>query len=395
MIAKAVRTDIMKDTTSRHAPAQILYLANSGRIGGGNRMMLAALDSLNRTAYEPVVVLPDHGEMADALGRRRLEYGVVALDRASRKIWPVPFMRRVTRLVRWIRRFHVRLVHANGPEVYMAAGVAARLTGVPTICHFQFPPDPQTVRTSFVAAPCVVVCCSEIMRQTYAPLLGDISRAIETIAIPNMVDVTRFAPGVRPSPVRAALGVSDSSPVVTIIGHISEVKGHTFFLQMAQRVVSRFPDATFLIVGDDIHSGGVYRVAMTEFARTLGVLERVRFLGFVENVPEVLQATDVLVLPSLAEGLPLTIVEAMGCSVPVVATAVDGNGEAVEEGITGFLIPPADVDALTTRVLQLLEDADLRESMGRAGRQRGLTHFSLATFSERLHALYARLASQN
>ena len=287
---------------------------------------------------------------------------------------------------------NISLIHANGPEVYQASGVAAKIARIPTICHFHFPPEPNSIGKSFLVSPNMVICCSHFMSSQYSPLIARISPKIDTIAVPNGVDMNHFSPSPDIHIIRRKLSIADDNePVVTIVGHISEVKGHYYFLEMAKNVVTQFPKATFLVAGDDIHKGGAYKQLMLEKAKTLSLSDRVRFLGFVQNISEVIQASSLLVLPSLAEGLPLTIIEAMGCGIPVVASDVDGNPEVIDDGVTGFIVTPKDVSALTEKVLLLLKNESMRLEMGKRGRERALFHFNLATYGKKIEALYSKV----
>ncbi len=127
-------------------------------------------------------------------------------------------------------------------------------------------------------------------------------------------------------------------------------------------------------------------------AERLKIGDSIDFLGWRKDVADVLRAADVVVLPSLEEGLPLSVLEAMACGVPVVATNVNGTPEAVVDGKTGFLIEPHDAQGLADRVLTLLENASLRQEMGTQGRERVEQCFTLKQFLPRVEGLYHQLA---
>jgi glycosyltransferase involved in cell wall biosynthesis len=181
--------------------------------------------------------------------------------------------------------------------------------------------------------------------------------------------------------------------MVLIVGHLSEVKGYPTFLRAAVRVASAIEGCAFVALGGETVSGG-YRAYLEGLAGELGIRERVHFLGWRQEVVEVLQAADVVVLPSLAEGMPLAVLEAMACARPVVATAVNGTPEAVVDNVTGFLIPPNDVDALAASIIRLLDAPELAANMGTAGRQRVERHFSLDQSLASVQALYDELLAQ-
>jgi len=172
---------------------------------------------------------------------------------------------------------------------------------------------------------------------------------------------------------------------------VSERKGHRDFLTSAKHVLVRKPQTLFLVVGDDIEGKGAYRVAMEEYARALGITANVRFLGFRHDTVDLVAASDVIVLPSLKEGLPLSLAEAHGCGKPVVATRIDGIPEIVEEGVSGFLFEPHDVTGMSTAIIRLLEDDSLRMAMGVAGRHRAEQIFSQRSHATKVQAVYDRV----
>jgi glycosyltransferase involved in cell wall biosynthesis len=164
------------------------------------------------------------------------------------------------------------------------------------------------------------------------------------------------------------------------------MKGIKYFLQAAAGLAKRFPDVRFLIVGD-----GASRPELEQQARDLRLEGTVLFTGFRVDVPELLQEATVSVLPSLSEGLSNSLLESMASGVPVVATRVGGNPEVIEHGVTGFLVPARDSEALAAAMGRILEDANLAAQFGQAGRQRVARLFSLERSVSETELLYQRL----
>jgi glycosyltransferase involved in cell wall biosynthesis len=129
-------------------------------------------------------------------------------------------------------------------------------------------------------------------------------------------------------------------------------------------------------------------------AKAMQLSEDVIFTGIRQDVPNILGLLDVFVLPSLWEGLPIALLEAMAAGLPVVATAVGGTPEVVVEGETGFLVPPRDPEALAEAILRLLREPDLRRRMGEAGRKRVAEHFSVEQMVQKTEALYEHLLAE-
>ena len=173
--------------------------------------------------------------------------------------------------------------------------------------------------------------------------------------IPNGVDAQQFCSGGR----RA-----DGAFRIACVGRLIFNKGPQYLVEAAPEVLRAHPQAEFVMVGD-----GPLRARLEERARRLGISHRVTFLGTRSDVAAILQTCDVLVRPSLLEGMPLTVLEAMACALPVIATPVSGTAELVRHGENGFLVPPTDPAALASAILRLIEDVPLRERQGRKGRQ--------------------------
>jgi glycosyltransferase involved in cell wall biosynthesis len=196
-------------------------------------------------------------------------------------------------------------------------------------------------------------------------------RADKIVVIPNGRDLSVFQPGRFRQEVRKELGLDASTPVIGVVGRLETQKGHTYLLQAWPEVLRQFPDARLLVIGD-----GSLRDALVEEARARGG-PSVIFTGFRADVPHLIDALDVLALPSLYEGMPLTAIEAAAMARPVVATAVDGTPEVVRDGETGRLVPAADPVALSRVLCQLLAQPDEARRMGERARQHALQHFDL------------------
>ena len=216
-----------------------------------------------------------------------------------------------------------------------------------------------------------VIAVSEAARSFLITGKGYDARKI--VVVPNGRDLSVFRPGAGGQAVRKELGIDRSTPLVGVVGRLEEQKGHGYLLDGWPAVLSEFPDARLLVVGD-----GRLRATLERRVRELGVAHSVLFAGFRADVPRVLDAVDVLVLPSLYEGMPLTAIEASAMAKPVVATAVDGTPEVIREGRTGRLVPPRDPAALSRALRALLRDPADAQRLGCAGRDFVLARFELA-----------------
>lgn len=179
-----------------------------------------------------------------------------------------------------------------------------------------------------------------------------------------------FGDAAKPSSVRADLGISQDSPIVGIASRLEPQKGVAYFIQAAVLARKRIHQATFLIVGS-----GPLEQELKTLAESGGASDYVKFAGWREDVPEVLNSIDLFCLPSLWEQFPLGVLEAMSMGKAVVASDVDGVSEAVSHGKTGLLVPPASPETLSDAIVALLSDSERCLAMGEAGRNVVLTKF--------------------
>lgn len=182
-------------------------------------------------------------------------------------------------------------------------------------------------------------------------------------------------------------GASDF--VVTTVGNIRRVKGHDVFIKAAALVLARFPDALFSIAGDVLEPE--YFNELQSLIQSLNLSGSFRFVGGVTDLQQFLHGADVFVLPSRSEGFSNAIIEAMAAALPVVATCVGGNAEAVADGVTGFLVGPDDPAALAAAITRLLMDPSMGRQMGVAGREVVLKRFTTGAMMEQITNAYKGL----
>jgi len=206
----------------------------------------------------------------------------------------------------------------------------------------------------------------------------------------NGAPLLEFAPVSRDRAheVRAALGLPREARVVGTIGRLNEQKGHRYLLEAAPAVLRAHPDARFLIVGD-----GDLAEPLRRQAQALGLADRLVFAGHRGNVPEMLGAIDVLCLPSLYEGTPLALFEAMAAGKAIVASAVDGCAEVLVDGTTGLLVPPRDPAALSEAVVRALAEPGLLERLEKAAHQAS-RDYDIDTTVRRIESLYDEVLAE-
>jgi L-malate glycosyltransferase len=198
----------------------------------------------------------------------------------------------------------------------------------------------------------------------------------------NGIDVTLWDATSKP-PKRAG------ELVVATVGNIRRVKGHDIFIKAAASIVSRFPNVSFSIAGDVLEPA--YFAELQELVRDLGLSNHLHFAGGVTNLNEYLSAADIFVLPSRSEGFSNAIVEAMAASLPVVATDVGGNAEAVQDGVSGLIVPSEDPQGLAVAITRLLSNPSMALEMGAAGRKLAAEKFTTDAMMRQVTLVYATL----
>jgi len=222
-------------------------------------------------------------------------------------------------------------------------------------------------------------------------LIGDGYPPAKIAVIRNGVDLTRFDNPPSPLDLRRELGLPDDTPVVGVVSRLTRLKGLEQFLEAAAIVRSRVPSVRFLVAGETNPMDRQYLRELQDYAARCGVAEHVTFTGLRSDVPAVLASLTVSVMPSLNEALSNVVLESMAAGAPTVATRVGGTPEAVVDGVTGILVPPADSGALADAIVHLLNNSQLAAHLGHAGRSRISDHFSVSRMVRATEDLYTDL----
>lgn len=282
-------------------------------------------------------------------------------------------------LVRLIRTHHVGLLHTHDPRAAFLGRIVAHLLGLPVIVTVHLPPyyyvRGQGVRgrlkrwlyrhiervMNYGFTSQLIYVSSRVCQEALALGLAPRDR---TTVIENGIDLTPFAVCRQPTALRGALDTPPEATVVCCVGRLDEQKGIDVLLE-ALHQMDLDPQTRVWLVGD-----GPQREALETRSRQLGLDANVRFLGFRSDVPDLLQASDVFVLPSRYEAMPMTILEAMAAGLPCVVTDVGDNAELVEDGVTGRVVPREAPGPLADALKELTSDRALRRVMGSAARQK-------------------------
>jgi len=233
-------------------------------------------------------------------------------------------------------------------------------------------------------APDKVFAVSEQVRRHCIEVDGiDPSRVL---TVYNGLDLAEWNAGSR------SAGRAGESVVATV-GNIRRVKGHDVFIRAAASVSEKFPHVLFRVAGDVLEPE--YFAELQALVSQLKLSDRFFFVGGVTNLRDYLSSVDVFVLPSRSEGFSNAIVEAMATSLPVIATDVGGNAEAVQDGVSGIIVPAEDPDALASAIVDLLSDITKAKQMGEAGKRLAAEKFTTEAMMNQITGVYASLLREN
>lgn len=211
------------------------------------------------------------------------------------------------------------------------------------------------------------------------PLTGKVN------VIPNSVDLKRYGRVVDRASIRSELGLSPEHQVFAVVATFKKQKGHKYMIEAAALIIHNFPNLRLLFIGD-----GELRRELEDQVRVSGMQNHVKFLGLRSDVPDLLSASDYFVLPSLWEGLPVSLIEAMASGLPVIATQVSGTKEVMINNRTGLLVTPGNVDELREAILRFLNHPDEARQMGKAARKRVEENFGAEQQAEAYLSLFEK-----
>jgi glycosyltransferase involved in cell wall biosynthesis len=371
-------------------PYRVLHVIDHLGAGGAQEVVCQIIKYGQGRLFQPqVATLYGHGHYWDLIR----SWGVPVYSLSSIGFWRAfPLM--APRLLRLLVRnrydvVHTHLLGANLLGLVLAAfqGVPLRLTHDHTHDEFRsLSVVPRWLDAQANRLNHHVIAVSSSIRAFLCREEGVSADKISVIY--NAVDLLRFSPNndlTAPQQGRRKWGLPPEALIVGGVGRLHYQKNFRLFLEVAAEVCERVPRAFFVIAGE-----GSDLAALEELSRQLGIDSRVRFLGFVKEMPELYECLDLLLLTSHFEGTPLTVLEAMAMGVPVVASRVDGVAEVLEDGRDAMLVSPGRRDLFVEEICRVLADQGLRQRLARAGQEKARQQFSAEAMVRRVEDLYLR-----
>lgn len=370
--------------------AKVVHIVLGLNVGGLERLVLKLLAHTDRTRYAPVVcALDEPGVLAPQLERIGIPLRVIPRGLGLNPRLPVD-------LESWLHQEGARIIHTHNASPHLYGALAARIARLrrhakhfPRIVHTKHgrndPENRRKVLVNRIASSLTdrVVAVSNDVANLAVEL--EHVRPDKVMTILNGVDTEEYCPGADPIAARERLGIPTTGFHIGCVARLAPVKDHRTLLDALAILRASRPDTHLTLIGD-----GPERRALEEHVSLLGLGGAVTFAGEQGDIASLLPAFDVFALSSRSEGISLTLLEAAAAGLPIVATAVGGNAEVVDDGETGLLVPPRE-PARFAAALEASARREDRATMGARGREKVKRRFSVEQMAQAYNDLYAEL----
>ena len=387
----------MTESKKHNGQIRIALVDHSPEIGGAESSVLTLLRHIDKSRFNATVILTSEGIFSKRLREENIQVKILSLPlRVTRLkrgnalkaffflavyLFPLQFF--LIRLFFYLRRNKFHLILTNTMKAHFYGSIAGRLCSIPVLWRFHdilSPADfsPMVIRAVIFFGkrfPMKILTVSNLARDHLVKdgLKGD---KIEVIFSGIDNELFEFRDVLRN--IRNELHIGDNAKLVGCIGRIIPQKGQKSLLLAIPEVIKKFPETFFLIVGEIFLKEEGYKEELLEIIKKHNIEDRVKFTGFRDDIGDLIRSLDILVFPSVApESFGLSVLEAMSLGKPVIATKVGGVCEIIEDGVTGMLIEPGHPEQITDRIIQLLNDKEMYDRMGREAKEAVSRKFSL------------------
>jgi len=369
---------------------RILETIRQGQIGGGESHLLSLVENLDKDRFEPVVLSFTEGPMVDRLQQMGIKTHVIYTERAF------DFTKWGT-VKQLMLDEKIELVHAHGTRANSNVFWAAKKCGAPlvyTIHGWSFHDDQNPVfkkirilgEKLLANKSAMNISVSASNQQTGKKYFSN----FKSVVIANGIDQDKFNPGKPLKNIRAEIGIPSDAIVVVFIARFIHQKQPLKLISSFAKAAQKSPGLRLLMVGD-----GDQKPTALEMVKQLGIEDKVIFEPFRQDVPDVLAAGDIYVLPSLWEGLPIGLLEAMSIEKAIIGTQVDGTSEVLQHGSNGLLLALDNLENdLADAIVQLANDEPLRKQLGENARATVTGKYSAANMTRQIEAVYMELLNK-
>jgi glycosyltransferase involved in cell wall biosynthesis len=419
MTQSAAMTDLSANPTLPHARrTRVLYVDHTAMLGGGEIALVNLVEQIDKTRFDPQVVLFADGPLVERLHAVGVEVTVLpisaSVNNARKGTLGVGSLlklkaiyhalKHVVRVRRLIRNGRFQVVHTNSLKADLIGGLAGRLAGAKVIWHVR-----DRIADDYLPGP-VAKMFRVLARVVPHHLIANSQATLDTVdrSVRQSVVFSGVKVGTRLSVVHdgthaltphvgaETIEAAFAHRRVGVVGRLSPWKGQHIFLQAAAKVAPQFPDVRFDIIGAALFDEQEYEASLHRLVDDLGLRDVVTFSGFRNDVPAVMRSLDVMTHAStVGEPFGQVIIEAMTAGKPVIATDGGGVPEIVLDGVTGILVPMGDVKAMAQAMSRLLSDPAAALEMGRRGRERVAAHFDIKLTARKVMSIYDQLSGSS
>lgn len=363
---------------------KILYIITQPDLGGAQSHVKDLIDGFHEK-YTIHLATGREGPLTEAV--RDINVSVHLLPALNRSIDIFTDLRAIAECRALIRQIQPDLIHAHSSKAGIIARIAGKISKIPTVftAHgWGFTPRTPIIRRS-------IALLSEKFAALLAKNLICVSESDRQLALSYGVGNSRSLVTIRYGIGNHSVAIANPAvqpPRSIMVARFNEQKDQVTLLKAIAKLSDR--DINVELVGS-----GISLDSCKALAKSLKIADRVFFLGDRTDVPELLAKAQIFILSTNYEGLPISILEAMRAGLPVIATSVNGIPEEVDDGKTGLLVPHADADALASALEKLIRSPDLRQSMGKAGREKFLQEFTIEHMLVKTEAIYRQILKQS
>ncbi|HIP80621.1 MAG TPA: glycosyltransferase family 1 protein [Kiloniellaceae bacterium] len=370
-------------------PIKVCFPFVGNNVGGSHVSALMLASNLDRDTAEPVVVLHEEGPLADYVRQQGLDYELIRIH----EYFKPPYWRlhnvialaaQTLRIAAFLRRAKVDVVHSNDIRIQFGWTLASRLAGAQLIWHQRTGTfGRKRTKLAFALLSRTVVCIS---RYTESTLPRRLDPLIRVVANPFDTDYARLDRQAAKASILARLKLEEGTTLVGFFGNLSQQKRPEVFVEAAAQLseTSRGPVA-FLLFGAE---RGDAVAELTQLARSLGIEDRVHFMGFQAPIEPWMAGCDLMMAPGVGDGLGRSLVEAMICGTPVVAADSGGHREVISDGLTGRLVAADNPGAFAEAMEALLQNPDSANDMADRAQREASERYSVRTHVSEMMAIY-------
>lgn len=331
---------------------------------------------------------------------KKNDVAIINLPSLVRRIDPVNDIKTLFNLFGILKRERPDIVHTHTSKAGFIGRWAAFLARVPFIVYtphghvfhsyFGFMMTKAFVIAEKISSLITDTIITLTDRERDEHIKERIAPKKKFVTIPSGVELERFTKiDIDVEAKKRELNIANDFFIIGTIGRLVPIKGHTYLISAVKKIVEEFPKTTLLFIGD-----GHLKSELEEQAKRLGVRDSVVFAGWRNDIPEILKLFDILVFPSLNEGMGKVVIEGMAQGKPIIASNVGGIRDLIKDGVSGILVPPKDVEAIETSLLLLMKNRALAEELGKKGKTIVYPVFDASTMVKKIENLYDSLLAR-